>query len=53
MLDNLDRIQPDNPQQGQINVAVIGTGLAGLTAGFLLSNQAIKFNIHVFEKVSE
>lgn len=38
-----------------VKVAVIGTGLAGLTAAHLLKQQCegnkVKFEVHLFEKV--
>lgn len=39
-----------------VKVAVIGSGLAGLTAAFLLSSAKtcdnLRFDVHIFEKVS-
>jgi predicted NAD/FAD-binding protein len=42
----------------KIKVAIIGSGLAGLTAAYLLSNtvleggQLVQFEVHLFEKVN-
>jgi predicted NAD/FAD-binding protein len=35
---------------GRRKVAIIGTGLAGLTAAHLLSQHPERFEVHVFEK---
>lgn len=39
-----------------VKVAVVGSGLAGLTAAYLLSNAPsssdVEFEVHLFEKVS-
>ena len=37
-----------------VKVAVVGSGLAGLTAAYLLTQQQqgdVRFDVHVFEKV--
>lgn len=43
---------------GQVKVAIVGTGLAGLTAAYLLTQpmakdkeNEVKFEVHLFEKV--
>lgn len=38
-----------------VKVAVVGSGLAGLTAAYLLSQKSsedVEFEVHLFEKVS-
>lgn len=44
-----------SPRERVVKVAVVGSGLAGLTAAYLLSNvtstSGVQFEVHLFEKV--
>lgn len=39
-------------QQKKIKIAVIGSGLAGLSAAYLLTKGSDRFEVHLFEKNS-
>ena len=46
----------DNQNLRLVKVAVVGSGLAGLTAAHFLANHVsndVKFDVHIFEKVRQ